>query len=309
MSPDSTTLKPCSKCKRELPATSEYFAPRPGSKDGLRGQCRECMHLRRLTYYAEHRDAALAYTRQWNRENKERVRENKRHWEQANREKINQRNRELRQENPDRYRSYSRKWAAANPDKVRAIQKRWLTKNRDKARSSVRRSYWKHREKRLEKDRRYREKNPEKRREAWQNWYAVNAENVREKARERSKTPEGKDVRRKYLAANAERIRERNRNFYQTPEGKARQAAYAHNRRARKSSAGGTFTSADIEAIRKAQNNRCYLCGKKLKNYHVDHFIPLALGGTNDAGNLRLACPKCNMSKSAKHPFELGILL
>lgn len=81
-------------------------------------------------------------------------------------------------------------------------------------------------------------------------------------------------------------------------------------RRARKSGASGTYTTADIEAIRKAQGNRCYLCGKSLKSgYHVDHFIPLSKGGTNDPGNLRLACPKCNLSKGSKHPAELGRLL
>lgn len=80
-------------------------------------------------------------------------------------------------------------------------------------------------------------------------------------------------------------------------------------KRAKRENALGTFTAADIEAIRKAQGNRCYLCHKTLKAYHVDHFIPLALGGTNDPGNLRLACPKCNQSKHAKHPFELGRLL
>ena len=73
--------------------------------------------------------------------------------------------------------------------------------------------------------------------------------------------------------------------------------------------AGGSFTAADIEAIRTAQGNRCYLCGARLKKFHIDHFIPLALGGTNDAGNLRLACPTCNLSKGAKHPHDMGRLI
>lgn len=90
---------------------------------------------------------------------------------------------------------------------------------------------------------------------------------------------------------------------------KVRARGYAQKQRAKRRNATGSFTAADIEAIRKAQGNRCYLCGKKLKKYHIDHFIPIAKGGTNDPGNLRLACPKCNQTKSAKHPFELGILL
>lgn len=106
---------------------------------------------------------------------------------------------------------------------------------------------------------------------------------------------------------NRESANERNRRYRARNPEKVLQGV--HTRRARVLGNGGTYTTADIEAIRVAQGNRCYLCGKKLKKYHVDHFIPLAKGGTNDPGNLRLACPKCNQSKNAKHPFELGRLL
>lgn len=80
-------------------------------------------------------------------------------------------------------------------------------------------------------------------------------------------------------------------------------------RRARVAAARGAYTPADIEAIRIAQGNRCYICHKKLKKYHIDHFIPLAKGGANDPGNLRLACPACNLHKGAKHPHDLGMLI
>lgn len=32
---------------------------------------------------------------------------------------------------------------------------------------------------------------------------------------------------------------------------------------------------------------------------HVDHVLPRARGGQNDAGNLKLACERCNSSKGA----------
>jgi hypothetical protein len=35
-------VKRCSKCGKEFPATIEYFKPRKGSRDGLRGTCRLC---------------------------------------------------------------------------------------------------------------------------------------------------------------------------------------------------------------------------------------------------------------------------
>ncbi|MCK8788014.1 HNH endonuclease, partial [Roseomonas sp. NAR14] len=39
---------------------------------------------------------------------------------------------------------------------------------------------------------------------------------------------------------------------------------------------------------------------------HVDHYVPLALGGSNDRSNLRLLHAACNLSKGARHPIEHG---
>jgi hypothetical protein len=63
-------------------------------------------------------------------------------------------------------------------------------------------------------------------------------------------------------------------------------------------------------------NGICPLCGEtgistQLKNhtdytdskgklFHVDHIIPISKGGTNNINNLRLTCPKCNLSKKEK---------
>lgn len=151
----------------------------------------------------------------------------------------------------------------------------------------------------------------------------------REYRREYDKRPDVQT--RLYEREHSERVIARRKAYYSRPEVKERRQQYikqykpeylkrpyarekhnASNRAqgARRRGTVGSFNAADIESIRKAQGNRCYLCHKKLgKTYHVDHFIPIKLGGTNDPGNLRLACPKCNMSKNAKHPFELGILI
>lgn len=48
------------------------------------------------------------------------------------------------------------------------------------------------------------------------------------------------------------------------------------------------------------------MCLKPLiKNkFHVDHHMPLVLGGSNDRSNLRLLHQKCNLSKGARDPAE-----
>lgn len=89
---------------------------------------------------------------------------------------------------------------------------------------------------------------------------------------------------------------------------------YHRTRRARKRNTEGSHTAADIQQLLVLQKSKCAVCHTSIKNsYHVDHVIPLALGGTNDKGNLQLLCPHCNLSKSAQHPVEFmqsrGMLL
>lgn len=78
-----------------------------------------------------------------------------------------------------------------------------------------------------------------------------------------------------------------------------------HKRRTMKKDAPGSFSGRDIEKMLIGQNYKCWYCGSSIKGgYHVDHWIPLSKGGSNDPGNLRIACKKCNLSKGAKMPHE-----
>lgn len=93
----------------------------------------------------------------------------------------------------------------------------------------------------------------------------------------------------------------------------------AHNdriKRARKRGAEGTHTAKEIAALIKKQNYRCVYCGtsiRKKENRHVDHIMPLKLGGANDITNIQILCPTCNMSKKAMHPVDyaqrIGLLV
>jgi len=87
------------------------------------------------------------------------------------------------------------------------------------------------------------------------------------------------------------------------------------NRRTRKANADGAHTVADIEYIFKTQKYKCVYCGTGLsgKTKHVDHIVPLSLGGSDYRYNIQILCPSCNWRKHAKHPVEyaqsLGLLL
>ncbi len=85
--------------------------------------------------------------------------------------------------------------------------------------------------------------------------------------------------------------------------GKPFAAAYGAQRRARKI-AGGSYTAADVAEIGKLQRWKCHWCFVPVKSrYHVDHIIPLALGGSNAKGNICISCAPCNLKKHAKHPI------
>lgn len=104
-----------------------------------------------------------------------------------------------------------------------------------------------------------------------------------------------------YYARNPEHHRQRSTKWrIEHPE---RRAEQENNRRALKRGAEGAHTPQDIEQLKRGQNNRCWYCGADLSDgYHIDHFVPLSKGGANQPGNLRLACPTCNLKKSNKDP-------
>jgi 5-methylcytosine-specific restriction endonuclease McrA len=63
-----------------------------------------------------------------------------------------------------------------------------------------------------------------------------------------------------------------------------------------------------VAAMRSAPSIPCYWCRTKTKvgRRHLDHIIPLAKGGADTIGNLCVACPPCNLRKSAKLPEEFA---
>lgn len=79
--------------------------------------------------------------------------------------------------------------------------------------------------------------------------------------------------------------------------------AAASRRRAREANAGGSFTRLDVERIYALQKGRCANCRKLLGSiFHRDHREPLSKGGSNDASNIDLLCPRCNLSKKDREP-------
>lgn len=76
-----------------------------------------------------------------------------------------------------------------------------------------------------------------------------------------------------------------------------------HNRRARKRAVGGKLSSSLPVRLFALQHGKRACCGQPLgDNFHLDHIMPLALGGTNTDDNIQLLRQRCNNQKHTKHP-------
>lgn len=128
----------------------------------------------------------------------------------------------------------------------------------------------------LEASKRWKKDNPKKIKEQKQRWKKENTERV-------------KEMERKWKAANLDKRR-----------------VYEAKRRAKIKV--GLVSPNIIKVLWLKQAGRCAntLCSADLSLtvYHLDHKMPLALGGAHEDDNFQLLCVDCNQSKGAKHPDD-----
>lgn len=132
--------------------------------------------------------------------------------------------------------------------------------------------------------------NKEKARAAAKKWKDANQEHLRAygKAKYDKNAERARAMSAAWKKANTHRVATNNR-----------------NRRALRAAAVGQHTQQDIDRLRDLQSDRCAYCRKALRGkFHVDHILPLSMGGTNDPKNLQLTCGSCNTSKGSRHPLE-----
>jgi hypothetical protein len=175
--------------------------------------------------------------------------------------------------------------------------------------TSQRRWYERNKEKAARQHTEYKKKNEEAIKEYKLAWYKENRSGIIEyqKAKRRNMTEEQREQKRaksrQWKKNNPEIMRASEKRQRQTPHGKARLFFNNNKRRLGGSLLNSKMVADWIETQKKGGRLICAYCGKdSTDKYEIDHYIPLAKGGSNALDNFRISCPKCNRLKSAKHP-------
>lgn len=197
---------------------------------------------------------------------------------------ANRRSAAHRKENPDMAKRQKSAWSANNKEQISAQKAAYYAKNRDRIRAAQNKNA---------------KINPERKSATNAKWKADNKERIRLATVQRNQ--EKREVIRSqnsaWKKANPEAVK-----------------IYKQNRRARKRSNGGVLSRGLSEKLFTLQRAKCACCGLPLgDNYHLDHIMPLALGGSNTDDNIQLLRQRCNNQKYSKHPIdfmqERGFLL
>lgn len=202
---------------------------------------------------------------------------------------------------PDAEAAGDKRYFTDKPCKRGHISQRWVATCMccECAKLGARKRYWKDPE--AARDRAKKKYNPEYQARYYvENKDAVNARNAKWLQENADKK---KKIDAKYREENKEKIRLANAKW--ASENTESRLANWRNRDAMMRNAEGTHTAQDVKSIYDSQDGECVYCGADLSSgYHVDHIMPLVLGGSNWPENLQCLCPTCNLRKGPKHPDD-----
>lgn len=172
-------------------------------------------------------------------------------------------------------REKTRAWKLANPERAKESAAAWRNANKDKVAEYNARYKAEHGEELASKMRDYKLVNPGAIKKACALYYASHKEKINSYSKQ-------------YRASNPHLTR-----------------VYNQNRRSRLAEDGGRLSSGLAEKLFKLQKGKCACCGESLgDDYHLDHIMPIALGGSNTNDNIQLLRASCNLQKNCRHPVE-----
>jgi 5-methylcytosine-specific restriction endonuclease McrA len=82
-----------------------------------------------------------------------------------------------------------------------------------------------------------------------------------------------------------------------------------HNHRRRAAKRASLVEHVSRAEVFARDGGRCHVCHKSVdpKHWHLDHLIPLSLGGLHSYQNVAVAHPVCNMRRNSTGPAQLRL--
>lgn len=120
--------KTCKTCKKEYPATNEYFRKMNKGKYGIGSQCKVCQSNYNKVYNRINREEKNAHNREYRAQNRERINAHNREYYAKNKEQAKQ----WREAHREEHIHYVRKWYKENKGVASINCKQYYLKNREK---------------------------------------------------------------------------------------------------------------------------------------------------------------------------------
>lgn len=206
-------------------------------------------------------------------------------YREKNLEKCREATLKSQAKNPERKREYDAAWRQRQADHIKAQQLEYRIANRDRINAQT--IAW--------------QKSNQEIFKAYQKQYAIdNSDHQKAKAKKWREDNPGLSA--SYAVQWA-------------AENRDRRVINEQRRRAKKIHSNGDLGPDSIKRLLVLQKGKCVVCMVDLKTtkHHLDHIMPLSKGGEHSMANVQLLCPRCNLTKSAKHPVdfmqEKGFLL
>lgn len=232
-------------------------------------RCKKCasIYAKIRAEDKNYKEKRRLWKKAWDAKNKEKVLSYAKEYNDKNRDSILLKKKQYREDNKEKISSYMDVYRIENKDYLLKKNAEYHVKNKNKG---------------IE----YRMENSEK--------IKLNSINYRIKNPNHTK---------EYYLKNKERISNywkiRNKEFPEIGR------IASHKRRALRKKCGGNLSRDIGSKLFILQKGKCACCKKSVKSgHHLDHIMPLALGGANEDSNIQILCPSCNCSKGAKHPQE-----
>jgi hypothetical protein len=121
------SMRRCTKCGEEKPATTEYFQKHSRDKSGLQCWCKECSRA----YYQENHERIKQRTHDYYHSNREKGLETRRAYYRANRDAARARSQVYVQNNKERLTEARRRWAEKNKESIANRIRVWRELNRE----------------------------------------------------------------------------------------------------------------------------------------------------------------------------------